>query len=223
MSFVVSANRLFTLTQSRHLHILLEGKFSVKVLTSPPTTPYQCDLSPEAIRMALDTALAGTSYFSADRDEDRESFIKELLEQLEDFEVVRQKPTVHAELVLLMEMADGKIKDVAPYIGVSKLSCTLCSQYIRAFNKVMNQKIATKGSHGKALPGWFWPNIPNCDGELRPAFLELIRERLLSEFEHYAKTRRLSDSSIGSGFPDVDIDVTDDEISDLFASLEKQH
>jgi hypothetical protein len=126
--------------------------------------------------------------------------------------VFHKEPTVHAELALLMEMVDGKIDDVAPYVGVSKPSCIMCSEYIRAFNKVMNQKIATKGSHGKSYPGWFWPNLPSYDGELRPAFLKLIKERLLSDFEHYSKTRRLSDSSVGSGFPEIDMHPSGEEI-----------
>jgi hypothetical protein len=173
----------------------------------------------------LDTALTGTSYFSADRDEDRESFIESLLKQPKNVDVFHKEPTVHAELALLMEMVDGKIADVAPYVapyvGVSKLPCIMCSEYIRAFNKVMNQKIATKGSHGKAYPGWFWPNLPSYDGELRPAFLKLIKERLLSDFEHYAKTRQLTDSSVGSGFPEIDIDPSDEENSNYWRTTRR--
>jgi len=56
----------------------------------------------------------------------------------------------------------------------------MCSHYIHAFNEVTKQKVATKGSHGKAYPGWFWPSLPSCDGELRPAFLGRIRQQLLS-------------------------------------------
>jgi hypothetical protein len=220
MSFVISANRLFTLTQSRRLRKVLDGNLSVQVLTSPSTTPYRCDLSSETIGMALDAALAGTRYLSADWDEGREWFIVQIQKGLRDFEVVRRKTTVHAELALIMAMVKGEIKDVEPYIGVSKLSCIMCSQYIRAFNNVMNQKVATKGSHGKAYPGWFWPSLPKHDGELRPVFLGLIKQQLLSDFEHHTATRRQSDSSVGSGFPMLDTDPTHDEILEVIkASL----
>jgi hypothetical protein len=223
MSFVISTNTLFTLTQS---HRPIYGKISVEVLSSPSTAPYSCKLSPEIVQVALDAALAGSDYLSADWDEKRKSFIKRLLKELKVPEVVRRKPTVHAELALIMAMAKGEIKDVLPYVGVSKLSCIMCSRYIRAFNEVMEQKIATRGSHGKAYPGWFWPILPDHDGELRTAFLIQMRQQLFSDFKHYAKTRRariqrqLSDSSVGSGSLRWDNDPpTDDKINELVKAL----
>ena len=212
MSFVISAKRLLELTQSRRLHNLLQGKFSVKVLTSPATVPYHCDLSSETMQVALDVSLAGSSYLSTIWDAGRKSFIKLLRKRLKNSEVVRWKTTVHAELALIMAMVKGEIDHVEPYIGVSKLSCIMCSHYIRAFNRLTKQKIGTKGSRGKAYPGWFWPSLPSHDGKLRPAFLGLIREQLLNDFEHYAKK---ADSSVGSGFPEVKTGLTDDDISEL--------
>jgi hypothetical protein len=93
MSFLISANRLFVLTQSNRLRTLIQGKFSVQVLTSLTTAPYRCDLSPEAIQVALDFALAEINYMI----EGRNLFIVQLQGQ-EAPEVVRFKPTVHAEL-----------------------------------------------------------------------------------------------------------------------------
>ena len=136
MSFLISSNRLFNLTQSHRIRKLTQGKFSVQVLPSPTTTPYYCDLSSETIQVTLDNALADTSHLSTDQDEERESFIGWLLEKLGVSEVLRQKPTVHAELAMIMAMVRDEIKDVLPYVGVSKLSCIMCSQYIRAFNEV---------------------------------------------------------------------------------------
>jgi len=63
--------------------------------------------------------------------------------------VVRWKPKVHAELALIIVMVKGKIEPIVLYIGVSKLSCIICSHYIRAFHEVTKQRIATKGSHGR--------------------------------------------------------------------------
>jgi nucleic acid/nucleotide deaminase of polymorphic system toxin len=103
--------------------------------------------------VALDASLAGTSYRTAVWNEARKSFIELLLKEPEASEVpvvVRSKPTVHAELAMIMAMAKGEIMHVEPYIGVSKLSCIMCSHYIHAFSEVTKQKIATKGSHGKA-------------------------------------------------------------------------
>ena len=86
--------------------------------------------------MALDAALAGTNYISVDWNEERESFI-DRLKGSEGSRVVHNKPTVHAELAMVMAMVKEEITHVLPYIGVSKLSCIMCSHYIRAFNKIM--------------------------------------------------------------------------------------
>src|SRR5712671_3261125 len=86
---------------------------------------------------------------------------------MEASNVAHRKPTVHAELAMIMGMVKGEIRDVEPYIGVSKPSCVVCSHYIRAFNEVTKQKIAIKG---KAYHGWFWLSLPDHDGKLRPAY-----------------------------------------------------
>jgi len=205
MSFVISANRLFGLTQSPRLHKLTQGRFSVQVLPSSILAPYRCDLSAEAVEEALDIALAGTNYLSDDRAEERRSFIDQLLKVLKISEVCK-RPTVHAELAMIMAMSNGEINNVFPYVGVSKLSCIMCSHYLRAFNEVTQQKILTKGSHGKAYPGWFWPSLHDRDEELRPAFLRRIRQQLFSDFEQHAETRRrLSDSNVRSDGPGWEI------------------
>ena len=166
--------------------------------------------------MALDAALAGTNYISVDWNEERKSFI-DRLKGSEGSRVVHNKPTVHAELAMVMAMVKERITHVIPYIGVSKLSCIMCREYIRAFNEVMDQKIVIKGSHGKAYPGWSWPIPPARDEELRQAFLKGIRKQLLSDFMQHAETyRRRSDSSVGSGGPGWKLHRTDDDISELF-------
>ena len=212
MSFVIPANKLFILTQSHRLRNLLDGKFEVEVLPTPATTPYSFILSTETIQVALDAALAENPYLSADLDIERESFIEQLVEDPED--VVRPYSTVHAELAIVMAMDKGEINHVFPYIGISKFSCIMCGHYIRTFNEVTGQNVATKGSHGKAYPGWFWPSLPSCDEEVRSTFLRRIRKQLRDDFEDHAKSRRLSDS-VGSRGPGLHIDETEDEVLEL--------
>ena len=195
MSFLISANRLSILTQSHRLRKLILGKFSVQVLTSPTTAPYSCDLSSGAIKVALDAALVGTSYLPANWKGKRKSFINRLKESVAS-RVVRCKPAVHAELAMIMAMVKGEITDVLSDIGVSKLSCIMCSHYIRTFNEVMEQEITVKGSNGKAYPGWSWPILPARDEELRQAFLKGIRQQLRSDFVHHAETYRRRKDSI---------------------------
>jgi OTT_1508-like deaminase len=203
MSFVISAKRLFILTQSHRLRKIIHGNFSVQVLSSATTTPYRCHLSSETIQAALNTAVAEIGQHPNDWDNKCKWFIGKVLGKLEEpIDVDHWTPTVHAELAMIIAMIQGEIKDVLPYIGVSKVSCTMCSHYIGAFNQVWKQNIVTKGSHGKAYPGWFWPNFPGRDEEVRKAFLGRVRQQLLSDFEAYAE-RRLSDSSVVSGGPEV--------------------
>ena len=125
---------------------------------------------------------------------------------------------------MIIAMVKGEIKHVFPYIGVSKPSCIMCSHYIHAFNKVTQKNIATKGSHGKAYPGWFWPSLPGRDGELRPAFLGRMRQQLLDDFEHHAETLRcLSDSSVGSGDPKWEFGQTMGEVKEMFKATLSAH
>ena len=217
MSFVISANRLIILTQSHHLRKIIQGNFSVQVISSATTTPYRCHLSSETIRAALDAAAAETGHPPNNWDDKCEWVIEKVLGKLkEPIDVDHSTPTVHAELAMIIAMVKGVIKDVLPYIGVSKISCTMCSHYIGAFNQVCKQKIVTKGSHGKAYPGWFWPNFPDRDEELRQTFLGRVRRQLLSDFEE-AYAERLSDSSVGSDRPEWETIRTSDEIDKLIA------
>ena len=136
--------------------------------------------------------------------------------------MVHDNPTIHAELVLIIAKGEGEINNVEPYIGVSKLSCIMCSHFIRAFNMVMKQKIATEGSHRKAYTGWFWPRLPSLDEELRRAFLNLIRQQVRSYVEQYAEARRLSEKSVGSGFPILDLGPTEDTISEMIKARRRR-
>jgi hypothetical protein len=125
-------------------------------------------------------------------------------------------PAVHAELAMIIAMVNGEVRDVSPYIGVSKLSCSLCSNYIDAFNEVRREKIVTKGSHGKAYPGWFWPTCPDIDEKHCPVFLRRMRWQLLSDIEEGYAQRRMSDSTVSDG-PELE-NVSKDEIRELIAA-----
>lgn len=91
-----------------------------------------------------------------------------------------------------MAMAKGEITDVLRDFGVSKLSRTMCSHYIRAFNEVVEQGVSIKGSNGKAYPGWSWPILPARNAKLRQAFLEgitmqkLIGDAKITAWRHSA-------------------------------------
>jgi len=211
MSFMTSANRLFILTQSRHLRKLLDGAFHVEVLSSPTTTPYCCDLSHGTVQKALDAVLPETDHLDENHQETRQSFITKCSKPSS---VTHWNPTVHAELAMIIAMVERKIGRLG-YIGVSKLSCIMCSHYIRTFGQITGEKVSTRGSHGKAYTGWVWPRHPDSDRDkaLCQAFITAIGGQLRRDFEQ-ASVRRKSD--MGSGGPRMDIHPTAGEISQAF-------
>ena len=219
MSFVIAANRLVILTQSHRLRRIIHGNFSVQVLSSATTIPSRSHLSSETIQAALNAAVAETGRLPNDWDNKREWFIAKVLGNMKGPQAINEDhstPTVHAEMAMIIAMVKGEIKDVLPYIGVSKISCIMCSHYIGAFNQVCKQNIVTRGSHGKAYPGWSWPSFPDGDEELRQTFLRRVRRQLLIDFED-AYAERRSNGSMGSDGPKLEI-RTSDEIDELIAA-----
>ena len=176
MSFLISANRLFALTRSGRLRKLLSGQFKVEVLCTPTPSPYRCILSSETIQVALDAALAEATSVPEGWEDGYKSFMQRLERPEASAVVTHKTPTIQAELAMILAMDKGKIGNVFPYIGVSKLSWIMCIHYIDAFNEATNEKITTKGSHEKAYPGWFWPELPNRDGVLRQRAPRRFRE-----------------------------------------------
>jgi len=219
MSFVISTNRLFRLTQSPRLRKLLDGAFDVEVLSSPTAKPYRCNLSRETVQMALDAALPETNDVTTDQKESRQLFITECSKVSP---AIHKNPTVHAELALIIAMVKRGINHL-PYIGVSKLSCIMCSHYIHVFGETTGRKVFTRGSHGKAYPGWGWPCHPNSgrDEALHRAFIAAIRAQLSRDLGQVA-ARRNSDSSVGSNGVSLEMDETEDEVFGMIEIFIKQ-
>jgi len=201
MSLVISANRLFLLTQSCHLRKLLDGTFRVEVLSSTATTPFHCDMSHRTVQMALDAAVFTTMYLDANDKETRQSFITECSKVPS---VIHLNPMVHAELAMIIAMVERKIERPG-YIGLSKVCCIMCSIYIRTFEKMTGEKVITRGSCGRAYPGWVWPSHPDsdCDTALSRAFLTAIRRQLRRDFDQASARRRW-----GITLPDEPVSMT---------------
>lgn len=203
MSYEIAAIRLFRLTQSRRLRPILQGEFDITVLESPPPQPpYAFDMSEKTIRQALDMALAQSpSVFQADKDSCNAFVDYAYKKAIESNQADRHSPIIHAELAMLSSIDAGTIKAI-PYIGVSKLSCIMCSSYIEAYSQTVTNGISVRGCHGKVYPSWAWPTMLDTHHErIRSIFLEKIREELKLDFERfteYQRTRRQSDSSVGS-------------------------
>jgi len=107
--------------------------------------------------------------------------------------------TVHCECSLIRHLGikDGSEWDNVPpfhYIGVSKLSCSACHLWIKAFNKVFEHKFYTRGSHGK----WCWPwGMAEVEG----VQMGLVK-RVCDEYRAHLRERGLVRSDSDSDGPD---------------------
>ena len=63
------------------------------------------------------------------------------------------EPNVHCECRILQHALEYGKMPFYSYIGVSKLSCRGCSEYVEAVNTVHNTNFQTKGCHIK----WYYP------------------------------------------------------------------
>jgi hypothetical protein len=204
MSYTIATIRLFRLTQSRRLRPILQGEFDITVLESPPPNPrMSCDMSKNTIRRALDMALALPPSIWAD-EKDCNAFVDYTCRNaIEPNQVYRRSPIIHAELAMLSSIKAGGAIKATPYIGVSKLSCLMCSSYIESYSQTVTDAISVRGCHGKAYPSWAWPTMIDTrhDERIRSIFLEKMRQELRQNFEQFTKdemTRRKSDSSVES-------------------------
>ncbi|KIK15395.1 hypothetical protein PISMIDRAFT_16539 [Pisolithus microcarpus 441] len=79
--------------------------------------------------------------------------------------VSRHHLPTHAEVQLVLHIVGTMNistvdKEVYPYVGCSKLSCFLCSTFLKSFDH-HGIKFRTRGSHGKIYSLW---SIPDMDG-----------------------------------------------------------
>jgi hypothetical protein len=102
---------------------------------------------------------------------------------------------------MLSSIEGGAIK-AFPYIGVSKLSCLMCSSYIESYSQTVTDAISIRGCHGKVYSSWAWPTMLDAHHErIRSIFLEKMRQELKLDFERFTEYERTcckSDSSVES-------------------------
>jgi hypothetical protein len=70
---------------------------------------------------------------------------------------------LHCEVKLLLHLFTEQRQSTNPkpaaysYLGVSKLSCLGCFEFLSAFNEVLGTRFVTKGTHSKAYSPWAFP------------------------------------------------------------------
>ena len=72
----------------------------------------------------------------------------------------KQIAHVHAEMQLLHHAAKEGLRDIFPFIGVSKRSCFLCASFIKA-----DGRFTTRGTHGHLYSKWYIPQTGQIAAE----------------------------------------------------------
>ncbi|KAI0318777.1 hypothetical protein OF83DRAFT_1230262 [Amylostereum chailletii] len=117
---------------------------------------------------------------------------------------------VHCECALLAHLHR---RTLIPYIGLSKLSCFLCHEYISAYAQLTGVLITTRGCHAQLATPWVFPTTSSSDVNahaekiLQRDLLRMIFDRLEDlrrevEMERWklraAHVRNTSQSTVGS-------------------------
>ncbi len=89
-----------------------------------------------------------------------------------------------------------------PYVGVSKLSCSLCNSYFEAYRTVTGQGIRTRATHGQMVP-WRCPSLGDqaVDEEVRSELSTKLRILLVDNVDRYWKRASLSSQSATPSAP----------------------
>lgn len=75
---------------------------------------------------------------------------------------LRKATFVHCELKIVSYMLQSSEQGFLNYIGVSKLSCEGCVQFIRAVECVLGERFRVKDNPGTFYYPWAFPDIPNA-------------------------------------------------------------
>jgi len=197
MKLVATCFQLASLPSDQQLRSVITGNVQfIGVIGSTPES-YAVDLSETSLTEVLRSLVSSN--------DSSRSYIPEFVEQLRqrsnprDVEI-RTGVSIHAEIGLLLWPLQYA-QEAHPYIGVSKLSCTACMEYIRAVNISRSQVFTTNGSRGKFYPSWACP--PGTTLDVHNRLVESLQEILTGDFQSFVMEKKAgkrgSDSTIGSG------------------------
>jgi len=148
-------------------------------------------LNPTSVRNLIG---AKSSVISAER-----SF-----KQLQSNTSQKHLPT-HAELQLILHLVkttdvETMDREMCPYIGCSKLSCFLCTSFLKSFGRY-GAAFRTRGCHGKIYTLWSIPDIAGLRDDMAPLLnsaLKNMRNILAREMiKPISSTPHVPESSAG--------------------------
>jgi len=201
MTFTGACFHLMSLPSSRQLRPVITGRIHFIGVPNHNPSRYTVDLTEPAILGVLQSIIPLQPTVSSDSSV--ETFAKHLatirrLLGIREF-TERPKASVHAEIVLLLWLLQHT-PNAYPYIGVSKLSCFACQEYIRLFNLDQSQAFTTtNGSHGgKFYPDWVFLASEGTTANMRHTLVESLQRILIDDLQAYVKKRSQWDSTVAS-------------------------
>ena len=70
---------------------------------------------------------------------------------------------MHCECALVSSLESSGLPPVFSYVGVSKLSCKQCHNWLKSYNSVTGKRFRTRGLHDRFFPGWARPALEHDD------------------------------------------------------------
>jgi hypothetical protein len=198
---VEASARLATFPSSRRLHSLINGNVQFEPVLIAPPEPYTVNFSSSHLVHQIKQILTPSEIHPSEAE-----FVQpfgEFLSKLGDGRLVeRVDASIHAELSLLNWLRRNA-PDAYPFIGVSKLSCSACWEYMQLDGPYC---FSTTGTHGKYYPSWIYPPetevLEGAAINKRAKQLELMKIQLVDSFKrfvaHSLEIRCLSDGTLGS-------------------------
>lgn len=193
-------------THHRHVQVLisfahsprLRPAFEYRMVTvavpAHPAVDINLPSSPAQWSVVLQHVLANNEAIQKDWIGDES---KRLTEQIYGGSV--QYDRVHCECALVCFLETPQAVTTPPfnYIGVSKLSCRPCHEWLIAFNRRGGRQYHTRGCHGK----WYWPWTMSASTppDMLDWFTDSVVERYITYQRTTGRVRSASDSSDASG------------------------
>ncbi|KAI0309907.1 hypothetical protein OF83DRAFT_1288388 [Amylostereum chailletii] len=103
-------------------------------------------------------------------------------------ECFKKRVDVHCECALLAHL---HARLFVPYIGISKLTCSVCHLYMAAYTKTTDVPIATRGFHSYPIGLWVLPPAvgADVDGTVRRTVEGKVQEQLFQRLHGYLRRR----------------------------------
>ena len=125
-------------------------------------------------------------------------------DQKDQEEPLKDTPNVHCECRIIQYTFEPGAPQIYSYIGVSKLSCNGCWEYMQAVNSAYATKFQTKGTHQKWYYPWGFAVIPRSETVTATMYTNICQKIGLVYPGYKAKSRSIHSDSDPQSISDED-------------------